>query len=226
MESHAEKSQRKSYYERMQSKGQVGGGASSGKGQDAGGAGGQNESKSKSDQKTSSRGDTTEEKAEDSAQRRGEAAEGDKQQQQDDARQSVAESSTLPLDELESEASQESAFDPETNTINWDCPCLGGMAHGPCGDEFKEAFSCFVFSEKEPKGIECVEKFKGMQDCFRKYPEHYKEELEDDEEYEKHDGETLERKGEEHFASHAGGDQEEDDGLKEWRSELAKEGTN
>lgn len=27
--------------------------------------------------------------------------------------------------------------------INWDCPCLGGMAHGSCGQEFKDAFSCF-----------------------------------------------------------------------------------
>ena len=29
--------------------------------------------------------------------------------------------------------------------INWDCPCLGGMAHGPCGQEFKDAFSCFHY---------------------------------------------------------------------------------
>lgn len=55
------------------------------------------------------------------------------------------------------------AFNPETGEINWDCPCLGGMAHGPCGEEFRTAFSCFVYSEGEPKGIECVEKFKGMQ---------------------------------------------------------------
>lgn len=27
--------------------------------------------------------------------------------------------------------------------INWDCPCLGGMAYGSCGQEFKDAFSCF-----------------------------------------------------------------------------------
>lgn len=52
------------------------------------------------------------------------------------------------------------AFNPETGEINWDCPCLGGMAHGPCGEEFKAAFSCFVFSKEEPKGIECIEKFK------------------------------------------------------------------
>ncbi|KAF9464998.1 hypothetical protein BDZ94DRAFT_1160606, partial [Collybia nuda] len=66
--------------------------------------------------------------------------------------------------------------------INWDCPCLGGMAHGPCGPEFREAFSCFVFSEDEPKGINCVEKFKGMQTCFREHPEIYGDEIMDDDE--------------------------------------------
>jgi mitochondrial intermembrane space import and assembly protein 40 len=69
----------------------------------------------------------------------------------------------------------EGAFNPETGEINWDCSCLGGMAHGPCGPEFREAFSCFVFSEKEPKGVECVEKFKNMQDCFRRHPNVYGE---------------------------------------------------
>lgn len=29
--------------------------------------------------------------------------------------------------------------------INWGCPCLGGMATGPCGVEFREAFSCFHY---------------------------------------------------------------------------------
>jgi mitochondrial intermembrane space import and assembly protein 40 len=29
--------------------------------------------------------------------------------------------------------------------INWNCPCLGGMATGPCGVEFREAFSCFHY---------------------------------------------------------------------------------
>lgn len=60
---------------------------------------------------------------------------------------------------LEEEAGQEGAFNPETGEINWDCPCLGGMAHGPCGEEFKTAFSCFVFSEADPKGMDCIEKF-------------------------------------------------------------------
>ncbi|KAL7954788.1 hypothetical protein V8C34DRAFT_293458 [Trichoderma compactum] len=80
---------------------------------------------------------------------------------------------------LEEEASQEGAFNPETGEINWDCPCLGGMAHGPCGEEFKTAFSCFVYSTEEPKGMDCIEKFQGMQECFRKYPEIYGSELEE-----------------------------------------------
>lgn len=64
------------------------------------------------------------------------------------------------VEDLEEEAGQQGAFNPETGEINWDCPCLGGMAHGPCGPEFKEAFSCFVHSTEEPKGMECIEKFK------------------------------------------------------------------
>ena len=70
-------------------------------------------------------------------------------------------------------SSQAAAFNPETGEINWDCPCLGGMADGPCGEEFKAAFSCFVYSEAEPKGIDCVERFRNMQTCFRKHPDIY-----------------------------------------------------
>ena len=64
------------------------------------------------------------------------------------------------IEGLEEEADQQGAFNPETGEINWDCPCLGGMAHGPCGEEFRAAFSCFVYSNEEPKGVECIEKFK------------------------------------------------------------------
>ncbi|CCH61872.1 hypothetical protein TBLA_0F03350 [Henningerozyma blattae CBS 6284] len=84
-----------------------------------------------------------------------------------------------PKDEqLNGETKPEGAYNPDTGEINWDCPCLGGMADGPCGEEFKAAFSCFVYSDAEPKGIDCVEKFQHMQDCFRKYPEHYSDVLE------------------------------------------------
>lgn len=82
--------------------------------------------------------------------------------------------------ELEEEAEQQGAFNEETGEINWDCPCLGGMADGPCGEQFKAAFSCFVFSKEEPKGIDCIEHFKTMQNCFREHPDVYGSELEPD----------------------------------------------
>lgn len=64
------------------------------------------------------------------------------------------------IEGLEEEAGQQGAFNPETGEINWDCPCLGGMATGPCGEQFKAAFSCFVYSQEEPKGMDCIDKFK------------------------------------------------------------------
>ncbi|GAA5978684.1 hypothetical protein JCM5350_002481 [Sporobolomyces pararoseus] len=87
------------------------------------------------------------------------------------------------------ENSQAAAFNPETGEINWDCPCLGGMADGPCGEDFKAAFSCFVYSEAEPKGVDCVEKFRKMQECFRKHPDIYGNDSDDldDEDAEEYD---------------------------------------
>lgn len=82
--------------------------------------------------------------------------------------------------EVTDEDDGKGAFDPETGEINWDCPCLGGMADGPCGEEFKAAFSCFVYSSAEPKGVDCVEKFQAMQNCFREHPDVYAEQLRDD----------------------------------------------
>lgn len=57
--------------------------------------------------------------------------------------------------------------------INWECPCLGGMATGPCGVDFREAFSCFHYSEAEPKGSECYDAFSKMQECMVQYPDIY-----------------------------------------------------
>ncbi|KAL1748821.1 hypothetical protein HDZ31DRAFT_59996 [Schizophyllum fasciatum] len=88
--------------------------------------------------------------------------------------------STVEAKAQEAQASG-GAYDPNTGEINWDCPCLGGMAQGPCGEQFKAAFSCFIFSEDEPKGINCIEAFKTMQDCFREHPDVYADEIGDDE---------------------------------------------
>ncbi len=57
--------------------------------------------------------------------------------------------------------------------IDWDCPCLQGMAHGPCGESFKTAFSCFVTSSADPKGADCVEHFVAMRDCMIAHPADY-----------------------------------------------------
>ena len=60
--------------------------------------------------------------------------------------------------------------------INWLCPCLGGLATGPCGVPFRNAFSCFHFSRTDPKGSDCLNAFKVMQDCMVKHPKLYKNE--------------------------------------------------
>ncbi|EEB19023.1 mitochondrial intermembrane space import and assembly protein 40-B, putative [Pediculus humanus corporis] len=66
--------------------------------------------------------------------------------------------------------------------INWNCPCLGGMATGPCGVEFREAFSCFHNSEAEPKGSDCYDAFKEMHLCMAEYPQLYSKYDDDDDE--------------------------------------------
>ncbi|NXT87915.1 MIA40 protein, partial [Anhinga rufa] len=53
--------------------------------------------------------------------------------------------------------------------INWNCPCLGGMDSGPCGEQFKSAFSY------------CVDQFRAMQECMQKYPDLYPQEDENEE---------------------------------------------
>lgn len=55
------------------------------------------------------------------------------------------------------------------------------MATGPCGVEFREAFSCFHYSEAEPKGSDCYDAFKTMQDCMSQYPTVYNQNAGDDE---------------------------------------------
>ncbi|RVE41569.1 hypothetical protein evm_013786 [Chilo suppressalis] len=66
-------------------------------------------------------------------------------------------------------------------SINWGCPCLGGMATGPCGVQFRDAFSCFHYSEADPKGSDCYEKFSVMQECMSHYPDLYGKDDDNDE---------------------------------------------
>ncbi|KAJ4483326.1 hypothetical protein J3R30DRAFT_3447550 [Lentinula aciculospora] len=111
--------------------------------------------------------------------------------------EALADSSTSEAGQTQSETeasdgASQGAYNPVTGEINWDCPCLGGMAYGPCGPEFREAFSCFIYSEEEPKGINCVEKFQAMQTCFRAHPEVYADEIMDDDDGKATEGATEE----------------------------------
>lgn len=74
--------------------------------------------------------------------------------------------------------------------INWNCPCLGGMASGPCGEQFKAAFSCFHYSQEEVKGSDCLDQFRGMQECMQKYPDLYPQEDDDEDNKDKQNPES------------------------------------
>lgn len=53
------------------------------------------------------------------------------------------------------------------------CPCIDAMREGPCGDQFLSAYRCFLESDSEPKGMDCVDKFANMQGCMAEHPEEY-----------------------------------------------------
>lgn len=59
------------------------------------------------------------------------------------------------------------------------CPCIDAMREGPCGNDFIAAYRCFLESDTEPKGMDCVDKFATMQTCMAEHPEEYN--LDDDE---------------------------------------------
>lgn len=80
---------------------------------------------------------------------------------------------SIAAEQEDEQQNMSSAVDPETGEIDWDCPCLGNALKGPCGGEFKEAFSCFVYSKTEEKGMDCIPQFRAMQECFAKNADYY-----------------------------------------------------
>lgn len=75
--------------------------------------------------------------------------------------------------------------------INWNCPCIGATAAGPCGYEFREAFSCFHYSKSESKGTECMDKFQVLSACMAEYPGLFKKD--DQEESQSEELEAFDR---------------------------------
>lgn len=50
---------------------------------------------------------------------------------------------------------------------------MGGMVSGPCGYQFRQAFTCFHYSKATPKGSDCVDFFREMSFCMASYPTLY-----------------------------------------------------
>ncbi|KAJ3028928.1 UNVERIFIED_CONTAM: Oxidoreductase [Siphonaria sp. JEL0065] len=109
------------------------------------------------------------------------------------------------------ESQQAQAYNPETGEINWDCPCLGPMTQPPCGEKFKAAFSCFVYSEQEPKGLDCIEQFREMQLCFREYPEIYGDDAQDDDDEDSEDSESDDESEDEEEDEESDSDSKDDE---------------
>ena len=61
--------------------------------------------------------------------------------------------------------------------INWDCPCLGNLPNGPCGPNFREAFSCWVENKDNEEGFaeHCFENFSKWEKCLSEHREIYKQ---------------------------------------------------
>lgn len=66
------------------------------------------------------------------------------------------------------------------------CPCIASMKEGSCGDVFVTAYKCFLTSDTEPKGMDCMDGFKSMQQCLAEHPDEYN--LNDDDDEENADG--------------------------------------
>ncbi|XP_050064813.1 mitochondrial intermembrane space import and assembly protein 40-B-like [Aphis gossypii] len=56
-------------------------------------------------------------------------------------------------------------------SINWKYPSL--QITGPCKMLFKEAFTCYHYSQEESKGMECREKATATKTCMKQYPKVY-----------------------------------------------------
>lgn len=77
--------------------------------------------------------------------------------------------------------------------INWNCPCIGATASGPCGYEFREAFTCFHYSTSETKGTECLEKFQILNQCMSEYPGLFKKSEQEEEDSNREELEAFDK---------------------------------
>ncbi|XP_057957527.1 mitochondrial intermembrane space import and assembly protein 40 homolog [Malania oleifera] len=65
------------------------------------------------------------------------------------------------------------------------CPCISDLRNGPCGNQFSDAFVCFLKSTAEEKGSDCVHPFVALQSCIKAHPGAFSKDVLDNEEVEK-----------------------------------------
>lgn len=51
-------------------------------------------------------------------------------------------------------------------------PPTADLRDGPCGQPFVSAFTCFIKSQHEEKGMDCIYHFKSFQECLNQHPDH------------------------------------------------------
>ncbi|KAK6790817.1 hypothetical protein RDI58_009898 [Solanum bulbocastanum] len=102
-------------------------------------------------------------------------------------------SQTRSLDSLIAEAAAYGE-DGENESIDekarkaLECPCIAHLRAGPCGNQFSDAFLCFLKSTAEEKGSDCVGPFVALQSCIKANPNAFsKDVLDDDDDVRKQD---------------------------------------
>ncbi|KAK1257086.1 hypothetical protein QJS04_geneDACA019236 [Acorus gramineus] len=58
-----------------------------------------------------------------------------------------------------------------------ECPCIAELRNGPCGNQFSEAFVCFLKSTAEEKGSDCVNPFVALQMCIKANPNAFSKDI-------------------------------------------------
>jgi intermembrane space import and assembly protein 40 len=90
----------------------------------------------------------------------------------DDNRKNSADTPYSSMDALIAEATA-MGDDDESESLDvkaqkaLECPCVAELRDGPCGEAFTEAFVCFIKSQAEEKGSDCVSPFIALQKCVQ-----------------------------------------------------------
>ena len=76
----------------------------------------------------------------------------------------------IPIDKnINDQSSEDINTTIHHEQIDWNSPPLKKLTNGNCGNEFKDAFQCFIKSKHIEKGSDCIDTFNKIQNCLAKY---------------------------------------------------------